>query len=130
MKLLLDTHIWLWMQVAPGRLNENAIDLISDTANELYLSAASSWEIAIKYALGRLPLPTPPAEYVASRMLRSGTSGMPVEHRHALHVASLPEHHRDPFDRLLIAQAQLERAHLVSSDSQLARYDVDLIHGS
>jgi PIN domain nuclease of toxin-antitoxin system len=99
---------------------------LSDSANELFLSAASAWEIAIKYALGKLALPAPPASYVPSRMKSSGTSGLPIEHVHALHVASLPDHHRDPFDRLLIAQAQVERIPIVSSDEQFARYDVEL----
>ncbi len=127
MKLILDTHIWLWMQVEPSRLNQSVIELISDTGNEVILSAASSWEIAIKYALGRLPLPVPPADYVSSRMARSGTKGLPIEHRHALQVATLPLHHRDPFDRLLVAQTQLEDATLVSKDKQLQAYDVPLI---
>ncbi len=113
------------MQAAPGRLNDEAIHLIEDPSHELLLSAASSWEIAIKYALGRLPLPVPPGEYVPSRMARSGTNGLPVEHRHALHVAQLPAHHSDPFDRLLIAQAQMEKATLITADRQMAAYDVD-----
>jgi PIN domain nuclease of toxin-antitoxin system len=124
MKLLLDTHVWLWMQVAPERLSPATAALLSDTSNEVLLSAASAWEIAIKYALGRLALPVPPSDYVASRMARSGTAGLPVAHRHALHVANLPPHHRDPFDRLLVAQAQLEGLTLVTADEQLDAYDV------
>lgn len=124
MKLLLDTHVWLLMQAAPDKLGTQTTDLISDTNNIVLLSAASGWEIAIKYALGRLALPVEPAQYVPSRMDRSGTTGLPVEHRHALHVATLPFHHRDPFDRLIIAQAQLEGAVLVTSDSQMDAYDV------
>lgn len=125
MKLLLDTHVWLWMQAAPTRIRQDVLELIADTRNTVLLSAASAWEISIKYAMGRLPLPVPPSDYVPSRMARSGTSGLPVEHRHALHVAGLPAHHRDPFDRLLVAQAQLEGAILVTADSQLDAYDVE-----
>lgn len=90
MKLLLDTQVWLWMQAAPARIEARAAELIADSANDVLLSAASAWEIAIKYALGRLALPVPPADYVPSRMVRSGTRGMVIEHRHALQVAALP----------------------------------------
>lgn len=127
MRLLLDTHVWLWMQAEPDKLSPQATDLISDTRNEVLLSAASSWEIAIKFALGRLPLPTDPHDYVSSRMARSGTTGLPVHHHHALHVATLPTHHRDPFDRLLISQAMLEGAILISADRQMAAYEVQLL---
>ena len=125
MKLLLDTQVWLWMQASPARINEDVAALIADSANDILLSAASAWEIAIKYSLGRLALPVPPPDYVQSRMARSGTRGIPVEHRHALHVATLPHHHRDPFDRLLVAQSQLEGATLITADRKLEAYDVD-----
>ncbi len=115
------------MQVAPARIGPAARELIVDTRNVVLLSAASSWEIAIKYALGRLPLPIAPAEYVVSRMARSGTTGLPVEHRHALQVAELPDHHRDPFDRLLVAQARVEDLALVTADRQLDVYDVRIV---
>jgi PIN domain nuclease of toxin-antitoxin system len=98
------------MQISPGKLSNKARGLLEEPDNELFLSAASSWEIAIKHALGRLPLPGPPAEYVPQAMQRQGVTGLPIEHRHALHVASLPRRHGDPFDRLLIAQAQLEQS--------------------
>jgi len=97
---------------------------------EVVLSAASSWEIAIKYALGKLPLPEPPGEYVPSRIAASGTSPLPVEHRHALHVASLPHYHRDPFDRLLVAQSRVEGLALLTSDPAFEAYGVDLIPAS
>jgi PIN domain nuclease of toxin-antitoxin system len=126
-RLLLDTQCWLWLQVTPERLSGPTIDLFSDPDSELYLSAASAWEVAIKYALGKLPLPLPPDEYVRTRMELSGTLPLSIEHRHALHVAGLPLHHRDPFDRLLVAQAQLEELKLVTSDRQLAAYDVEVL---
>ena len=127
MKLILDTHVWLWMQAAPGRIEAGVSELIADSANDILLSAASSWEIAIKYALGRLALPVPPSDYVPSRMVRSGTRGLVVEHRHALQVATLPPHHSDPFDRLLVAQAQLDGATLITADRKLLAYDVELL---
>jgi len=127
MKALLDTHVWLWLQTTPERLSGEALALVEDTSNDLFLSAASAWEIAIKYALGKLPLPEPPDRYVASRLELSGTAALPVEIRHAVHVAALPTHHRDPFDRVLIAQAQLENLVLVTADGQLAPYGVEMV---
>jgi len=115
------------MQAASTRLSPQTRALLQDPENQLFLSAASSWEIAIKYALGRLPLPLPPVEYVLSRMETSGTSPLPVQHSHALHVANLPHHHADLFDRLLIAQAQLENLKILTGDSQFKAYEVDLL---
>jgi PIN domain nuclease of toxin-antitoxin system len=126
MRLLVDTHVWLWLQVAPGRIDAATLALLADPSHDVMLSAASAWELAIKHALGRLVLPAPPAEYVPSRMSRSGISALPVLHAHALRVAELPVHHRDPFDRLLVAQAQYEGLTLVTSDRQLAAYDVPI----
>jgi PIN domain nuclease of toxin-antitoxin system len=127
MRLLLDTHAWLWLQVSPQRFSEATLELLSDVRNELLLSAASCWEIALKYALGKLLLPLPPAQYVPSRMERSGTTALPIIAAHALRVADLPAHHRDPFDRLLVAQAQHERVSLVTADDAFVPYDVELI---
>ena len=127
MRVLLDTQAWLWMQVAPERFSEAARELVEDSRNELFLSAASSWEIAIKFALGKLPLPEPPAQYVPSRLQTSGTKALSVEQRHALHVATLPQHHRDPFDRLIVAQAELENLPVLTSDPAIMHYDVETI---
>jgi PIN domain nuclease of toxin-antitoxin system len=125
-RILVDTHVWLWMLTAPERLGD-ARSLAADADTELYLSAASSWEITIKYRLGRLPLPEPPAIYVPSRMHSTRVRGLPVEHRHALAVADLPPHHRDPFDRLLITQAVLEQLTLLTADPTLRHYDADVL---
>ena len=126
MRALLDTHAWLWWISEPERLGGEARAIVADPANDILFSVASSWEIAIKYALGKLPLPEPPAEFVPKRLMRDHLATLHVEHRHALHVAELPKHHRDPFDRLLIAQARLEGIPLLTSDPQLARYDVEI----
>jgi PIN domain nuclease of toxin-antitoxin system len=115
------------MQADSKRLPPPIREKLQDPENQLFLSAASSWEIAIKYALGKLPLPLPPTEYVLSRMETSGTTPLPVEHSHALHVGSLPHHHADPFDRLLIAQAQLENLEILTADRQFEAYEVDLL---
>jgi PIN domain nuclease of toxin-antitoxin system len=127
MKILLDTQCWLWMAASHERLSDRARALIEASDNELYLSAASAWEIAIKHSLGKLRLPEPPARYVPSRLDAMRTLALPIEHSHALHVATLPAHHRDPFDRLLIAQAQLEDLPILTADPLFARYDVTTI---
>jgi PIN domain nuclease of toxin-antitoxin system len=102
------------------------LSLLESPSNDLVLSAVSSWEISIKYALGKLSLPEPPSRYVPSRMTASGSRGLAIEHAHAVRVAELPPHHRDPFDRLLVAQAQIEKLILVTADRQFEPYDVDL----
>lgn len=124
MKILLDTHVWLWMLVAPDRIGEWAREAIAARENALLLSAASSWEIAIKYRLGKLPLPEPPAKFIPPRLARDGVVPLPIEHAHAAGVADLPDLHRDPFDRLLVAQAQIEQLTIFTADHNLARYDV------
>ena len=126
-RFLLDTHVWLWLQTEPERVRQEVLERLRDPAQVLLLSAASSWEIALKHRLGKLPLPDAPDRYVPDRMRRSGTTGLAVEHAHALAVAALPDHHRDPFDRLLIAQARHLGVPLVSADPMLAPYDVELI---
>lgn len=127
MRLLLDTQSWLWMQANPERFRPDVRDELVDERNELVLSAASSWEIAIKYGLGKLPLPEAPRDYVPARMRDGGVEPLPVSHAHALQVAALPLHHRDPFDRLLIAQSQLEGLPLLTSDAIFECYDVQLV---
>ena len=126
MRVLLDTHAWLWMLTEPERLGD-ARDVVERSETTLLFSAASSWEIAIKYGLGRLPLPEPPAAYVPRRIRSSAVTPLAVEHAHALVVAELPLVHRDPFDRLLVAQAQLEQVPIITGDGIFARYDVEVM---
>ena len=114
------------MLTRPERLGAVA-QVIADSRNEFFLSAASSWEIAIKYSLGRLPLPIPPASYVPSRIRSTGVTPLAIEHSHTLDVAELPPHHRDPFDRLLVAQARSLDLPLVTADPVFAAYDVTTI---
>ncbi len=127
MKILLDTHVWLWMLVSPDRIRAGARTTLEDIDNALYLSAASSWEIAIKYRLGKLPLPEPPKHFIPARLLRDGIISLAVQHHHAISVADLPDHHRDPFDRLLIAQAIVENMTLFTADRRIRAYEVDAI---
>ena len=126
MKVLLDTQSWLWLQISPERLNRKAQKLVNDPEVRLLLSSASSWEMSVKYALGKLPLPEPPERYVPDRMRANGVGGLQISHRHALHVAQLPTHHHDPFDRLLIAQAQLDNLTILTSDRVFDQYDVEV----
>jgi PIN domain nuclease of toxin-antitoxin system len=121
--VLLDTHVFLWLQTEPERLGES-LRLVDDERNQLLLSAASSWEIAIKYELGKLPLPETPEHYVPSRMRAIGAQALAVEHPHALAVATLPPLHRDPFDRVLVAQATLLDLTILTADPSITRYEV------
>lgn len=123
MRLLLDTHVFLRLLAEPERLGDH-LRSIEDPRNDLLLSAASSWEIAIKVSLGRLVLPDHPRRYVPDRMRAIGAESLAVEHAHALAVADLPMLHRDPFDRLLIAQARHLKLRIVTADPEIARYDV------
>ena len=127
MRYLLDTHVWLWMLSEPDRIRPDVAAELRSSRTSLLLSAASSWEIAIKWAVGRLSLPEPPEAYVPSRMQRTNVEPLAVTHSHALQVAALPRHHSDPFDRLLIAQAQLERVPLVTVDRAFDAYDLEII---
>jgi PIN domain nuclease of toxin-antitoxin system len=128
--VLLDTHVWLWMQAEPEKLNGPARALVEDEANELLLSSASVWEIAVKVSVGKLRLPEPVPKYIPSRMQSSGVSALTVSHAHAAGVAELPHHHRDPFDRLLVAQALGEGVPILSSDVQFDAYDVERVPAS
>src|SRR5262245_20056748 len=101
--------------------------MVVDKSNEVYFSAATAWEIVIKHALGKLSLPVPPADYVPQRVTALGHLSLPIEQRHTLRVSELPLHHKDPFDRILVAQAQVESMHLVTADRLVTAYDVPFI---
>jgi PIN domain nuclease of toxin-antitoxin system len=127
LKLLLDTQCLLWWFTAPERLNADAIEQIVSEDNQLFFSVASAWEIAIKVSVGKLPLPEPVDTYIASRMQRLGIKYLDIVFPHVCQVAILPLLHRDPFDRILIAQAQTEQLTLVTADEMLTKYGVDLL---
>ena len=122
MRLLLDTHAALWWLADDERLGPAAVEYLSDGANEVLLSAAVVWEVAIKRALGKLDVP----DDFAGTLLGAGAVGLAVTLQHALAVAELPAHHRDPFDRMLVSQARLENAVLVSHDDALRAYGVPI----
>ena len=130
MKVLLDTHVWLWSLSEPGRLSKEAKRILASRRNAVHLSAVSAWEIAIKVAVGKLDLPEPPESYVPTRMARQGLVPLVVTHAHALAVAKLPLHHRDPFDRLLVAQSLVERLPLLTADPAFAPYGIEIIEAA
>ena len=124
---LLDTCTFLWMLGRDELLGVDARRIVASPASKLVLSAASSWEIALKVRLGKLDLGEPPGTYVPSRMEQQSIEPLPVEHAHALATHELPPLHRDPFDRLLVAQARYEDLVLVSPDPALAPYGVPVV---
>jgi PIN domain nuclease of toxin-antitoxin system len=126
-KYLLDTEVWLWMQAHPERIGHNTMNILTDEQNVLLLSAASGWEIARKFRRGKLHLYDSPDRYVPDRILTSGVEGLAIEHSHALRVTRLDNHHTDPIDRLLVAQATIEQATLISADRRLAAYNIEFI---
>ena len=126
MRLLLDTHAFLWWVLDDPRLSTTGRELIADPATEVLFSAVSGWEIAIKARTGRLDLPDDVPGFVLGQLRRNRFSVLPVELRHALRVHGLPDHHRDPFDRLLVAQAEIEAVPLLSRDPLLAAYGIEL----
>jgi PIN domain nuclease of toxin-antitoxin system len=122
-KLLLDTHAALWWLSDDERLGRTSTDLITDGSNQILLSAAVVWEVAIKRSLGKLEAP---GDFAAT-LLGAGAQPLPIRVDHAEAVGELPWHHRDPFDRLLVAQAMIERAVVVSDDDALHPYGVPLV---
>jgi len=127
MRFLLDTNAWLWMIGPADRLAAPAKKILADPANELFLSAVSVWEIAIKHAIKKIRFPGSPAVYIPQAIERSGIRTLAVEARHALRLMELPMHHRDPFDRMLVAQAQVEGLSIVTADRRMAAYDVQVV---
>ena len=124
---LLDTAIFLWSLANPDKLNGKAVALLEDTKQQLFLSPASSWEISIKWASGKLRLPEAPTAYVTKRLRSRGIRSLPITHMHALAAGELPKHHLDPFDRMLIAQAQSEDLVLLTADPLFKKYEVEML---
>lgn len=127
MSLLVDTHCWLWSLLAPERLNAPSREALRDPRQAVFLSVASMWEMTIKAGLGKLSLPLPPSEYIPSRLATLGHQTLPILPPHVFALERMPLHHKDPFDRLLVAQAQVEGLQLVTADQALRPYDVPLL---
>jgi PIN domain nuclease of toxin-antitoxin system len=127
MRLLLDTHVFLWYITADSKLPATFRAASQDPANEVYLSVASVWETVIKYHLGKLPLPAPPADFLPRQRDAHGIVTLPIDEGAMPHLARLPSLHRDPFDRLLIAQALQHELTVATVDPEVAAYSIPLL---
>jgi PIN domain nuclease of toxin-antitoxin system len=126
-KLLLDTHAFLWLVEGNPNLSAAARSALTDPANDLHLSAASTWEMAIKVGNKKLALSEPLDAFIGKWTLTYQLAPLPIDTSHALAIIGLPNHHRDPFDRILIAQALVETMTLVTSDAKFAPYSLPII---
>ena len=127
MNLLLDTHVFIWWAEEPERLSANAMLALQDTSNRLFLSLVSVWEIQIKTQLGKMQLSLPLKDLVDSQLSTNGLEILPITREHIFAVDTLPFHHKDPFDRLIIAQSMIENATIVSLDPKLSEYSVNVL---
>jgi PIN domain nuclease of toxin-antitoxin system len=126
-KYLLDTMVWLWSVGPTEQIGQTGLEILSSGLDEIYLSAASSWEIAIKAKLGKFQLPEAPGPYVRTRLAMQGIRSLSITQDHTLSVYDLPLHHSDPFDRLIIAQALAEDMVILTSDRMFKKYSVDMV---
>lgn len=127
MRLLLDTHTFLWWITDKDLLSRRARTLIARSDNEILFSAVSGWEIAVKAGLGRVSLPDRPEQFIPQQIAANAFEVLPLHLRHALRVFALPRLHRDPFDRMLIAQADVEGLPILSADPQLTGYPIKIV---
>jgi PIN domain nuclease of toxin-antitoxin system len=127
MRLLLDTHIFLWFISGDTRLSPDWRESIREAENEVYVSVVSFWEIMIKHALGKLPLPQPPAQYLPLQRARHQLASLPLNESSVRHLVSLPAVHRDPFDRMLVCQAMELGLTIVTVDPVFAAYPAPLL---
>ena len=127
MRAILDTHVFLWWVLDIPRLSADVRSMLEDGTNEFLLSAASAYELTIKTQSGRLTLPEPADSYVPSRLAANSFEPMPIELAHAVRAGMLPAIHHDPFDRMLVAQAQVEGLPILTADPAISRYDVETI---
>jgi len=127
MKLLLDTHAFIWADAEPQKLSASAKAACEDPTNQLILSTVSVWEMQIKMGLGKLTLRAPIRLLLEDWIQQSGLTILPVNLEHVLHLSNLPSHHKDPFDRMLVAQALAEGWEIVSHDSAFRQYPVKVI---
>jgi PIN domain nuclease of toxin-antitoxin system len=126
-RVLLDTHVFLWWNEGNSQLSKKAQRIMGDPANTLVLSVASAWEIAIKVQLRKLRLPEDTASYVQNRAARDYMEILAIRLEHAAALQSLPMLHRDPFDRMLVVQSQIEKLSILTSDQDIRNYAVDSI---
>ncbi len=126
MRYLLDTHVLIWWITDDRRLSRRGGELIQNRRNEIFWSAASSWELAVKHALGRLVFEDPPEVLIPMELEKNRIETIPILNEHAFLAGRLPPHHKDPFDRMIVAQARIESMGLITSDSALASYDIEI----
>ncbi len=124
MNILLDTCTFLWVITGDSRLSPKVRESFVAPEHRVTLSAVSAWEIAIKHRLGKLPLPAPPEDFIPEQRIAHGIDALPLEESAALMVTKLPDHHRDPFDRMLICQAIVEGATIATPDPEIIKYPV------
>ncbi len=127
MKLLLDTNVFIWLVSEVPKVTPKALDACEDSANEILLSTASVWEMQIKHQAGRLDLEMPLRDLVAEQRRTRNLQILPINLDHIYELAELEPHHRDPFDRILVCQARVEDAQLVTSDGDIAKYAVNVL---
>jgi PIN domain nuclease of toxin-antitoxin system len=127
MNFLLDSHVFIWSYDKQHKLSQTALQAMSNPANTLFLSVASVWEMQIKIMIGKLKLQDPLPNIIAEQQKINGFQILPIELSHALYLETLPLHHKDPFDRLLISQATVENMTLVSADAEFSKYQVNLL---
>jgi PIN domain nuclease of toxin-antitoxin system len=126
-RILLDTHVFLWWNEASPELSKRAYALLSDPRNTLLLSVVSAWELVLKMQTGKLKLPEPASVYVPTRIAHYGIESLEVTLQHVLRCDSLPLHHRDPFDRLLIAQTLVEEVPILTADPLIRKYSAEVL---
>ena len=126
MNILLDTHVFLWLRSSPEKIPEKVLSAYYDLNNEIFLSVASIWEIQIKHQLGKLVLELPLDRLIDEQCVNNGLQLVPIETYHIYALDELPFHHKDPFDRLMLVQAQLEKLKLASADTIFGNYDVNI----
>ena len=127
MKYLLDTGVWLWSLRSPEFIGDEGRELLARGEEEVYLSAATSWEVSIKLRLGKLDFPGPPADYVPRYVAKQSLRLLSITHRHTARIYDLPTHHKDPFDRILIAQALVEDMTILTADRDFRKYAAPLL---
>lgn len=127
MKFLLDTNTFLWWTTNDNQLSRKASKLIKNSDNDIYLSSASCWEIAIKHNLGKITLPENLESFIAEQLFINHFEPLQIEIQHALNVANLPYHHKDPFDRILVSQSQISELTLITNDRLIKQYDVNVV---
>lgn len=124
MRLLLDTCTFLWILADAPQLSFHALDLFTTPENEVYLSSVSTWEISVKHALGKLPLPEPPAEFIPAMRESHGIESLSLDEESTLYLSRLPPYHRDPFDRMLVCQAIVQDLAILTPDEEIRQYPV------